>query len=660
MKKIVLFMLFINFILAKPIGYLGSLFPEWFDIIKKGNLIYGATSSGIRILKFNSSSKLQSYLKYDIGENIYKILLYKNYIIGLAKNDVFLFKFENNKLTLLQDYKIDGDYWALSDIVNKNNIFYVLVRDYNHKSLILSLNNDKLEKVGEIKAEIYYKGLISDNYLILSNFAGGYYVYDISNPSSPTLVNKKSIADGGAYSIFLNKNILYSGTDAGIDAYNFPSFDENFSIGEGALHLSFYHIKVIDNYILGIDGMTSNRFGFINLKDLNVSKMKYYSIGYDSKTRPYSWYEENKTLYACVDEGIKKIELNNFNDVNITKLYEIPIVSGLIIKGNYAYIKTYPYVTIYKRNSDTNFTLVTKIKDKENYGEINSMIIDKNILYIIHNYAITVYDITNPNKPKLISAYEPKDNNGKLITSRGDFSGAEIIGDKLYVSKDGDIDILNIFDISNPKNIKLLGKLTKEWGVNGFKIIGNYAYLVLNNEYISIIDISDPTSPQWTQKYVDTQDTIHSLLVYNNKLFVATWNHILVYDIDKQTGELNLIHSYNVDSVFSMKIKGDYLYTTGGKGLQIFNIKNLDQVYDIAIKNNYRGSLHIIGNIAYLVKSVYDGRGIDVVNLDNLIQKNSISLNKGWNLKASPSFKEINVSNLGCKIYWKWDNVDKN
>ena len=25
-----------------------------------------------------------------------------------------------------------------------------------------------------------------------------------------------------------------------------------------------------------------------------------------------------------------------------------------------------------------------------------------------------------------------------------------------------------------------------------------------------------------------------------------------------------------------------------------------------------------------------------------------------------PSFKEINVSNLGCKIYWKWDNVDKN
>ena len=656
MKKLLSVLVFVSFLFSSPIGYMGSLFSEWFDIIKKDNLVYGATSSGIEIMKINAS-KLSLLTKYDVGENIYKIILYKNYIVGMGNSNVYLFKLEKNKIQFLQEYPVKE---TINDIVNKDNIFYVLVYSYTKKSPILKLENDKFTQVNSIKAEIYYRGLVNNNYLILSNYAGGYYIYDITDPINPVLLKEKSIADGGAYSMFLKNNLLYTGNIGGITVYNFPSLDVNFSIGEGVLPLSFYKLIVKNNYILGVDGETSNRFGMINLNDLNTSKpdIKYYEIGYDSRVKPYSMYDDNNSLYVCADDGVKKVDLNDYKDINITTLYEIPIVKGLIINGDYFYVKTPKYVGIYKKN-ENNLTLITKIIDKKEYGSINNILIYNNYLYIIYSYAFSVYDITNPSKPLFISAYEPKDNNGKLITSRGDFFGGQIVNNKLFLSKNGDIDILNVFDVSNPKNITLLGKFTKNWGVNGFKIVGNYAYLILNNRYIGILDISNPSSINYTGSYVDTQGTIHSVLVDNNKMFVATWDNILVYDIETD-GSLKLTHSYNIDSVFSMKIKGNYLFASGGSGLHILNIKDLDRVYDVAKENNYNGSIVIDNNKIYLIKSVYHGRGIDIIDIDDLIQKQKITFNKGWNLKASPVYKEINVTDLGCEIYWKWDNVDKN
>jgi len=660
--KYLLSLLFIfQLLFSAKLGYMGSLFSEWFDITKRDNYIYGATSGGIKIMEINNS-KLVLKKKYDIGDSLYKLILYENYIIAISKDTVYLFEYENNNLKLLHSYKLNINGY-ISDIVHKDNIFYVLINSYFDNSLVLKLENNKLIQVGELEKHIYYKGLIENNQLIASNYAGGYYIYDITDPLNPQLVTDKSIADGGAFSLFFKDNLLYTASEGGITVYNFPSFDVNFSIGFGKLPLDFYHLIVKNNYLLGIDGSVSTRFGIINLKDLNVSNpnVKYYEIGYDSKVKPYSWVDDNDTLYACVDNGIKKIELNDYQNVKIDTLSEIPIVKGMKIINGYAYIKDPQKVFIYKKEGDLNFTLVKEIEDKKEYGSINNLIFDKNYMYVIHDYAFCVYDITNPGKPLLISTYELKDNNGKLDTSHGNLFGGKIIDGKLYLSKDGDINILNIFDVSDPSNITLLGKLVKSGiSAGNFEIIGNYLYMIVAGKYVIIIDISDPANPQFTGKYIDV-GTILSMTSYNNKLIVSTYYNTNFYDVNLSTGELTLAHSYSgINTAFSMKVKDNYLYTFG-KGFHIYNIKNLNSVYEITKENSYEGRGFVLdGNTVYLIKSMYEGRGIDVVNINNLIQKQTITFNKGWNLKSLPAYIEENVTDFGCKIYWKWDNVDKN
>ncbi len=653
MKVMFFIVLFVEIIFSSPMGYIGSFDTKKYDILKKDNHLITASSGGVELYDYKTSTDNAKLIsKWDEGYTVYKIIDYGNVLIGEGKDEVYFFNFIDNKIKLYKTLHFD----KINDIVLGKNYLYV-IRD-KMPSVILDMDDNEKEVAELPKVDKwYYRAYIKNNILVVTNYLGGFDVYDIKDPLNPLLLSEKKVADGGGFSLYIDDdNKLYIAGDLYVYIYDIT---DPINIKEikkiKNKKLTYYHIYAQDGKIVGIDGRTSSRIGII---DINSSDSQYYDIGLNNSS--YSWVRDNndkKIFYACVDDGIKKINLNDYKDIKIDKIYDMPIVSKTILKDGYLFVDgTFNGVFIYKINNDTNLTFVKKIDEEDSkYGHIQDILIDKNNLYITYNYAFFIYDISNPLSPKFVSKYELT-SNGSLDTSHGDFLKMKIDGNILYISK-YDKHILYAFDISEVSSPTLLGILDLKATVSIFDIVGKYLYIKASSDYIIVVDISDPNNPTFTQKYYKANTShIYSLSHIGDTLFVGTLYNLKIYHIDINTGELTAAFQLPLKAISDMKIKGKYLFASSvyHEGFHILNIQDTNKIFEVSKPNDYMAtSFNMSDNYLYLTDN-----GIKIVDVDDLFMKDSISFYKGWNLKALPVLEDIDAQKLNCKLLWKWDDVD--
>ncbi len=134
-----------------------------------------------------------------------------------------------------------------------------------------------------------------------------------------------------------------------------------------------------------------------------------------------------------------------------------------------------------------------------------------------------IYDISNPDAPKLSARYNPGDNQ--------QFLEAIVVGTRGYFGS-GNGGGVHIVDLTDPVNPKLLGIVDSNNG-NGHNSIhemlvwGNYLIENFNgfsSKIIKVINISNPANPVFIRDINPTEvNWVHAMHIRGNRMFTSGW-----------------------------------------------------------------------------------------------------------------------------------------
>ena len=148
-----------------------------------------------------------------------------------------------------------------------------------------------------------------------------------------------------------------------------------------------------------------------------------------------------------------------------------------------------------------------------------------------------IYDISNPDQPKLSSWYNPGNNQR--------FLEAIVVGNRGYFGS-GNGGGVHVVDLSDPAQPQLLGIVNAEHGnghnsIHEMLIEGNLLIENFNgfsNKIIKVINISNPANPVFIRDINPTEiNWVHAMHIRGNRLFTSGWGNIStrgrteIYDI---------------------------------------------------------------------------------------------------------------------------------
>lgn len=143
------------------------------------------------------------------------------------------------------------------------------------------------------------------------------------------------------------------------------------------------------------------------------------------------------------------------------------------------------------------------------HGPSYSVAVLNGYAYVTGNDGVSVFDITDPSRPRLVATLELAD---------GAF-GLKFVGTTAYVA--GDEDGLIVADFSDPENPVTLGSLDYGGVAVDVDAEGDLVYLADATEGLKVYDISDPGHPSRVGSYVEPGGEAYCVEMYEDRLYVA-------------------------------------------------------------------------------------------------------------------------------------------
>ena len=256
---------------------------------------------------------------------------------------------------------------------------------------------------------------------------------------------------------------------------------------------------------------------------------------------------------------------------------------------------------------------------------------------------VFIYDVSNPDSPRLASWYNPGNNQR--------FLEAVVIGNRGYFGSGngGGVHIVDLTDVNNPQ---LLGIVNSTNGnafnsIHEMVVFGNYLIENFNgfsNKILKVINISNPANPVFVRDINPTEVTwVHSMHIRGNRMFTSGWGNSTVrgrteiYDVSNIGTQAPTLLGFIQDATSvtagnSMHSSwssedGNYLYSSretndGNADLRTYNISNPAQpllvnrqsMNDLGLNAVSPHNPVVMGN--YLYVSWYQA-GLQVFDLTN-------------------------------------------
>ena len=436
-------------------------------------------------------------------------------------------------------------------IVQDGDYCYVSNRDDNFLDIIDISDKENPIIVGSI-AYGYYRIIKKDNYI----YGGTITSVDVSDPTNPTYTDSVTGTNfvTGTYSILSRQAFA-------IVANHIISFNETIDITDPTN-------MQVDNGFSTFGGSVSN------LKIVN-----------------------NIAYMASGSRGLTLLDMSDLS--NIT--YKANLNYGLFLTdisvGSDGFVYGISRDQIFKIDVDTKTSPFIPLKGlSSGYNKI----VDEDFLYNVSYNILTISSIDDVNITQ-ISTLE--------ITELGQKGITDIVKSKdilIYLYPNG-IGTIDVNDSENPKN---LGTLDIDGYMNDIKIDGNYAYIAAENKGIKIVDISDPKNLELVGSLGGDLTYVTHIEKKDNYLFVGgtylrisgnpdygNMYGISIIDISDVTNPI-FVKYFTTDKVSSIKIDGNCLYANNKGSLEIYDILTASEPKKVTQVSTsiYDGQMVIVGN----------------------------------------------------------------
>ena len=299
-----------------------------------------------------------------------------------------------------------------------------------------------------------YEIFIDQDYAYLGNYIGGFYIFDISDKSSPNLIKENHIP-GRVRDISIKGDYIY--------------------VLEG-----MYKTIGLDEYI--------SKIWIVDISNLSYPKI-VSDVTVSGTDILDSDISDNYLFIANADNGMKIYDITNQTNLQEIFTYSSSRVSSLSVVNNFAYLI----------NNMTGICTILDISNPQSPKKISEFTgcsddfqVSGNYIYFVCGGGVKIIDISNPYYPKEIITFNIP----------GTDWGLYVYGNYLYFC--AGMEGLRIIDISNPCSPFEVGYIDTLHSTRDCMVVGNYAY-VTSYDMLYVINIEDPVFPQ-VEGYYDKSD----------------------------------------------------------------------------------------------------------------------------------------------------------
>jgi hypothetical protein len=191
------------------------------------------------------------------------------------------------------------------------------------------------------------------------------------------------------------------------------------------------------------------------------------------------------------------------------------------------------------------------------------------LVYITHPYYdLLIINCSNPTTPTLVSTFE--------IGEPFYMSNLFIEDEVAYLTSSGSEGSLALVNVSTPQEPTLLSWTTVGDAIMDIQILEHRAYLVMQYNYLAIIDVSTPTAPSKVSSLKNWWFQTQTLFVNNSKVFIAQYAAGLrVVDTSNPANpvEIAAIRDHYRGICYDVVVQGAYIFIADGwDGLEIYQL----------------------------------------------------------------------------------------
>ena len=521
---------------------------------------------------------------------------------------------------------------------------------------------DLLNQVGSWQFGIHEEVAIDESRnLAFLNSGSVVLILDISNPSTPVLINDTILTSGLVHDLWYDattQHLYTANGDAGIQIWDLQDINSPQLLS--SLVLEYAGTTPAAIKLASKPGFLFVAAGYggiitINISDalnpvetaiqigpggskgaLDIDDSGNYIVTAGNSTELY--FIEGDGSLTLVDVGTPLISGLDAVEIYNDYAYEIvfgylyiidlstaglPIANVLTLPGgvtsyysltasdNKLYVSDPQFgLEIYNLNNPVNPFLLgsnqTTCKDIEYFS---------GNIFAANLSGMNVFDVSNPANPVLVGNYQGVGGSANTVKVQGSYSYFSTVF-KLYV--------LNISDPSAPF---LAGSNTPESGIDvDILIHGNYIYVTNTQLGLRIVDISDPSNPVTIGNI--GQANYGLMCSENNYIYLTDSNHSLrIFDISNpespvETGSLQLSNTFT-----RIDVSNGYVYAVQySEGLKVIDVSDphFPQLVSVYNQNVQLEDIVVKGNYAYTPDLYYGQTRIYVFDISNPLNPNIV------------------------------------
>ncbi|MFX1279734.1 MAG: LVIVD repeat-containing protein [Promethearchaeota archaeon] len=439
------------------------------DVFIQGENAYIADGmDGLEIINITNPSSLYEVNSWSNGYNITNVFISDN-LAFLSVEDLGIEILNISDPLSLSRVGNWTNYKKSYAAAVEENYLFIASEDYKLEILDIS-DIYNIYKVSELPISYKpYEIQIKNDYLYLANGIGGLKIIDIKNILNPVII-RTYYQNGAIKDVVIEENYAILSCDTyGIDIINVINPFSPKSVFHWDDDENISHVKIYENYLYA--GCESNGFQIFELSEYITPKLIYE---FAPNINAYNTILKGNQLFVCsvaedsYDGGLYIFNVSNpFN----------PLLLG-------------------------NFT--NPMRDFYDVEIVNQI-----CFAATYDSGLISLDVSNPANITVLDSI-----GGYLLN----FSQSlEVHGDLAFVSNG--IVGLDIYNISNPLDLKFITNFAMGGFCYDVKIQHNYAFIAKGYDGIEILDISDIMNIQSISTYVG---------IYNNSQRLEFWGNLLL------------------------------------------------------------------------------------------------------------------------------------